>query len=70
MREVIPFMVLVKEVSSVFDIHIPNPEVFCKLFEDNQICIAIAESNKFSPGTKHIAIKYHHFWSFIQKKII
>ena len=44
MQEVIPFMSLMKEVYFIFDIHIPNPEVFRKLFEDNQSCIAIMES--------------------------
>ena len=32
MREVIPFVEFMKEVSFIFDIHLPNPEVFCKLF--------------------------------------
>ena len=30
MRDVILFMVMVKEVSFIFDIHIPKPEVFVK----------------------------------------
>ena len=30
MREFIPIMELMKEVSFVFNIHLPNPEVFCK----------------------------------------
>ena len=29
-----------KEVSFIFDIHIQNPEVLCKLFKNNQVCIA------------------------------
>ena len=69
MRGVIPFMALMKEVY-IFYIHLPNPEVFCKVFKENESCIAIVESNKFSPRTKHIAIKYHRFQSFVQKKII
>ena len=60
MQEVIPFMSLMKEVYFIFDIHIPNPEVFGKIFEDNQSCIAVAESNTILPRTKHIAIKYQH----------
>ena len=39
-------MAFMKEVSFIFDIHLPNPEVFCKLFEDNQSCIDVAESKK------------------------
>eukprot|EP00978_Attheya_sp_CCMP212_P014686 scaffold37545_cov64-Attheya_sp.AAC.1 len=65
MREVIPFMNLLKELSVIFDIYLPEPEVHCKVFEDNNSCIAVAESTKFSPRTKHIAIKYHHFRSFV-----
>ena len=70
MRESTPFMELMKEVSFIFDIHLPKLEVFCAVFEDNQGCISVAKSNKFSPRTKYIAIKYHHFRSFVQKKII
>ena len=70
MNEVIPFMALIKEASFIFDIHLPKPEVFCKVFEENQSFISIVESNIFSPKTKHIAIKYHHFQSFIQKNVI
>ena len=70
MREVIPLMALMEEISLIFDGHLPNPEVFCKWFKDNKSCISVAESNKFSPRTKNIAIKYHHLSSFVQKKNI
>ena len=63
-------MALMKEVSFIFDLHLPKPEVFCKVFEDNKSCIDVAKSNKLSPRTKHIAIKYHRFRSFIQNNII
>ena len=59
-----------KEASLIFDIHIPKPEVFCNVFEDNQNFISVVESNHFYPEPKHITIKYHYFWSFVQKKII
>ena len=70
MREVIPLMALMKEECLIFDVHLPNSEVFCKVFKDNQICIAVADSNKLSPRTKHIAIKYHHLRIFVLEKII
>ena len=38
-----------KEVYLIFDINIPKTEFFCKLFEDDQSCIDVAESTKFSP---------------------
>jgi hypothetical protein len=33
------------------------------LYEDNLLAIAMAEYLKYTPRTKHIAIKYHHFCS-------
>ena len=63
-------MKLMIKVSFIFDIHLPNPKVFCKLFEYNQSCIYVAESKTFPPRAKHRAIKYHHLRSFVQKKII
>ena len=41
MRNVIMFMDLMKEISFILDINIPNPEVFCKVFEDKQSCISV-----------------------------
>ncbi len=36
------------------------------IHEDNLSAISMAESLKFTPRTKHIAIKYHHFCSRVQ----
>ena len=41
MREVRLFMALTKELYLIFDINIPKPEVFYKVFEDNKSCIAV-----------------------------
>ena len=70
MQKVIPFMASMKEVSYIFDIHIPKPELFCKVLVENESCITVAEPNKFSPRTKHIAVKYHHLRIFVKNKII
>ena len=67
---VIPFMSSMKELYFIFYLHLPKPEVFCKVFKDNQSYISVAEFNKISPITKHIAVKYHHFQIFVQNKII
>ena len=63
-------MAFMKKVSFIFDIHLPNPELFCIVFEDNQSFISGAKSNKLLPRTKNIVIKYYHFQSFVQKNII
>ena len=40
------FMVLMKEIPFIFYILLPRPELFCKVFEDNQILMAVVESKK------------------------
>eukprot|EP00957_Ditylum_brightwellii_P136772 10428857-Ditylum_brightwellii.AAC.1 len=60
MQDVILFMKLLEEISIVFALHIPWPELHYKVFKGNQLCISIAKTFKFSPRTKHIALKYHH----------
>ena len=66
LREVIPLMTLMKEINEVIPLHIDLPNFYCKVWEDNQSCIAMATGQKFTPRTKHIALKYHHFRSFVQ----
>ena len=39
-------------------------------FEDNKGCIELATEPKFRPRTKHIALKYHFFQSWVQKGLI
>ena len=70
MREVISSMYLIQELNGILDIHNPTPEVFCDIFEDNESCISMATTRKFSPRTKHIAIKYHHFRKHVNKTIM
>ncbi len=65
MREVIPFLNLIKEIHDVLPIERTSPKIFCKVFEDNQSCIKVAESPKFTHRTKHISLKYHHFRQYV-----
>ena len=66
LRETIPIQNLIKEISCIF--HMPTPMTdFCiTLQEDNISAIAMAESLKFTPRTKHTAIKYHHCCSRVR----
>ena len=70
MREVLPLMELLKEINNVIPLSLPTPKIHCKVFEDSTSCKAMAESDKFSPRTKHIAIKYHHFLRYVKDKTI
>ena len=66
LREVIPIMQLLKEINEIFPTHIPTPQIHCKTWEDNNGCLVLAQKQKFSPRTKHIAIKYHHFRKHVE----
>ena len=66
LREAIPIQNLTKEIDCIFPLNIPSPDFCLTVHEDNLSTIAMAESLKFTPRTKHIAIKYHHFRSRVQ----
>ncbi len=66
LRKVIPLMTPMKELHTIFPVHIIKPNFFCKVHEDNQSTIRMATSNKFTPRTKHIALKYHYFCSHVK----
>jgi len=54
-------MTVMDELNEVFPLLMEVPQFSCKVWEDNQSCIAMATSQNFTPRTKHIALKYHHF---------
>ena len=66
LRQVIPLMAMMEEIHAVFPIHISKPEFVCKILEENQSCIKMATGINFSPRTKHISLKYHHFRSHVK----
>ena len=70
MREVIPLIQLLKDLEVACNVITTPPTVTCKVFEDNQSCIAVAESKKPPTRTKHIAIKYHHFRDLVDNGAI
>ena len=75
MRDLIPFMPLVENVSKILGIEYTVPEVQYKsirtpddvngisvdVYEDNRGALELANVPKLRPRTKHIALKYHHF---------
>ena len=54
-------MNFLNELKSVINLHIPKPEVFYNVFEDNTACIAMATSKKITHRTKFIALKNHNY---------
>ena len=70
MREVLPFLNLMQEISQFLPVQKNDPKFFCTVWEDNRSCIKVAESPKFTPRTKHIALKYHHFRQYVSNGTI
>ena len=79
MRDVIPFVGLVEELSSVFNLTCETPTVQWKacglstngkfsidVYEDNRGAYELARAPKMRPRTKHIALKYHHFRKHVE----
>ncbi len=63
LRETIPIQNLLKELGSIISTSTRMTDFCITLHEDNLSAIAMAESLKFTPRTKHIAVNYHHFRS-------
>jgi hypothetical protein len=57
---------LMQEMNVIFPLHLPKPRFILTVREDNQSCIAMTNNPKFTPRTKHIAIKYRHFWKHVK----
>ena len=54
-----------QEIGDIFGLLTKKPEFKCTVWQDNNSCITVAKSSKYTPRTKHTAIKYHHFRSFV-----
>ena len=68
LRQVLPLTTMTEEINEVFPLLISKTNFVCKVHEDNQSCINMATWTKFSPSTKHIALKYHHFRSHVKSR--
>ena len=60
-REIIPLMNLLKEIKPYMNLDIKDSQMYCTIHEDNTSCITMAQSQRFTPRTKHISLKYHWF---------
>ena len=71
-RDVLPFVRLIKVIELVLKLQGFNLTILCSLYKnpvtvykDNHGAIIIVVSPQMQPHTKHIAIKYHHLRSFV-----
>ena len=72
MRDILPSVSLMKDIEFILKLQGDTPEGLCSTFEnpvtvhrDKQGAIKLIVAPKMRPRTKQIAIKYHHFWSFV-----
>ena len=70
LRDVIPLIRLLRGLQFVVDFSSKAPVIHCTVFKDNKGCIDLATAPKMRPRTKHIALKYHNFQSFVQDKTV
>jgi hypothetical protein len=71
LRDTIPMMQLIKEIQDRgFKVPTTTPAIHCRLFEDNSGALELARVPKLRSRTKHMNLKYHHFRSFVQRRLI
>ena len=66
LRDVIPMMELLKELTSHMSIKDVSPIINYTVFEDNNGALELAQLPRMRPRTRHIATKYHFFRSYVQ----
>ena len=70
LRDVIPIMNLIAEISTHIQTQLLKPVIKYRLFEDNRSCIKIAQAPILTPRTKHIALEYYDFMWYVDKGFI
>ena len=66
LREELPVQRLAKEINCIVTLYTRTKKFYLAVQEDNLSSIEMVESLKFTPRTKHIDIKYHHFRSEVK----
>ena len=65
-REAIPSVLKEMEGHGI-NVGNPKAKVHCKVFEDNSGALEMVRIHKFRPRTKHLNVKSHHFWSYVDR---
>jgi len=68
LRETFPMSNLMREMDVIFPLYLSRSKFILKVPEDNQSWITMTNNPKFTPRTKHIAIKYHHFRKHVKSQ--
>ena len=68
LRSTIPLIGLVTEFREKgVPMILCKPKIHCRVFEDNNGAIELAQCQKYRPRTKHINIKYWHFMDYVTR---
>jgi len=70
MRDLLLLCTLIQELASnsfIDDMYLHGTQLFSStltswVYSDNQSCLTIATTDVVCPRTKHLSIKFHHFW--------
>jgi hypothetical protein len=65
MRDLIPFFSMAQELGDHYHQFRESPKILCRLFENNNGTLILAKEHRYRPQTKHVALKYHHFRSYV-----
>jgi hypothetical protein len=65
-RDLIPMRGLLQELSAATKLTVGSTIAHSTIFEDNKGCVESASAPRMRPRTRHIALKYHHFRSFVE----
>jgi hypothetical protein len=57
---------LLHELSKATKLIVGSTIAHSTIFEDNKVCVELANAPRMRPRTRHIALKYHHFHSHIE----
>ena len=69
LRAMIPIRSLVTGILDFLELPSSiNPEILCKVFEDNQGAYLLATNQRLSVRTKYFCVKHHFFWSYVYHK--
>ena len=69
LRAMIPIRSLVSGILDFLELPTSvNPEILCKVFEDNQGAYLLATNQRLSVRTKYFCVKHHFFWSYVYHK--
>ena len=68
LQETIPIIELLKEIEGYGITPISTKlKVRCRVFEDNSGALEMAKTYKYHPCTKHLNVKLHHFWDYVER---